>query len=277
LFGDRYGPTYVTLNTLGSALRETGRLDEAEATYLDAMRVARETFGEEHRSVADVKLVLSIVHYRKGEMEEAETLIRQAVAFYEREVGPEHYQTAGVLMGLAGTLLDRGELGEAEAVLRRCLRIYDRSFPSGLLDLGDVLNRLAFVLAAREAPDAEAMYRRAVDFDDSRAPESPVFITDGYQYLASLRHRHGDLAGAERNYRTALGLGRRQLARGHVARAESATGLGAVLLDAGRPAEAARYLLEGVAEWEAHVPRDPTRLAEARALLERARAAASRP
>ena len=79
-----------------------------------------------------------------------------------------------------------------------------------------------------------------------------------------------DLAGAEASYRRALGLYRVQLAPGHPDRAAAATGLGAVLLDGNRPAEAARYLREGLAQWQLRNPPRPERVAEARALLDRA-------
>jgi hypothetical protein len=65
-------------------------------------------------------------------------------------------------------------------------------------------------------------------------------------------------------------LYRVQLAEGHPDRAAAATGLGAVLLDRGRPAEAASYLREGLAQWQARTPAEPERVAEAEALLARA-------
>ena len=144
-----------------------------------------------------------------------------------------------------------------------------RSFPAGHPDEGDLLNRLAYLLAARGAVDADPVYREAVTFKAALEGE-PVFVTDGLHFLASARHRSGDLAGAEANYRSALGVYRRQLPNGHAYRAAAATGLGAVLLDAGRAGEAERYLREGLAQWQAHSPPDPDGLARVHALVARA-------
>jgi tetratricopeptide (TPR) repeat protein len=165
--------------------------------------------------------------------------------------------------------LDRGDLDEAEGLLRRSLAALLRATPRGHPDEGDVVNRLAFILVRRGAADADATYHLAVAFDRARPLGAPVFVTDGLHFLAWARHRKGDLAGAEANYRRALSLYRRQLPDGHLYRAAAATGLGAVLLDAGLQAEAERYLREGLAQWETHPRPEPNRIAEARTLLER--------
>jgi hypothetical protein len=46
-------------------------------------------------------------------------------------------------------------------------------------------------------------------------------------------------------------------------------GLGAVILDAGRPREAEPFIREGIIQWGLNPAHDPTRIAEARALLTR--------
>lgn len=98
----------------------------------------------------------------------------------------------------------------------------------------------------------------------------PYFITDGYEWLAAAARIRGDLALAESLYRRALGLYRAELPDGHPHRAESAVGLGRTLLDAGRPADAGRYLREGIDQWARARPRNPGQLEEARTLLDEA-------
>lgn len=275
-FGETYAPALATLRFLGSALRDRGDLEEAEAIYRDPLPISQALYCEEHLQTAVARLVLAIALLRMGELEEAETLTRRALAVYEQRFGPEHLETAYQLIQLAQIRLDRGDPVEAESLLRRANRIFRRTTPPGRLDEGPLLNHLAFVTAAREAPDADRFYREAVEFNDSGPAGYPVFVSGGFHFLAPARHRKGDLAGAEAADRRALDLYRRQLPAGHPYRAAAATGLGAVLLDAGRPGEAEPYLREGLAQWEAHGPPDPARIAETRALLQRALAATRR-
>ena len=273
LFGETYGPSLFTMRALGSALRDRGDLDAAEALYREVVRITSTLYGDERWEMHHAFLVLSMVLDRKGELEEAESLARRSLAIAEQTYRNDQYETAGA--GLAGILLNRGDRDESERLLRRGLAITRRSFPAGHLDEGDYLNRLAYILVARGAADGDAFYREAVAFDRARPPGSPIFASDGLHFLAWAQHQKGDLAGAEASYRRALGLYRVQLAAGHPDRAAAATGLGSVLLDRDRPAEAARYLREGLAQWQAGDPARPERAAEAEALLDRAHSPAA--
>jgi tetratricopeptide (TPR) repeat protein len=213
---------------------------------------------------------LSILLHRKGELEEAETLARHVAAFHERHHGPETLDVAFRRIFLAQVRLDRGDPVEAERLLRRGHGTYRRLSPRGRLDEAGLLNRLAYIVVARDAPDADRFYGEAIEFNDARPVGAPVFVTGGFHFLAWAQHRKGDHVGAEASYRRALGLYRQQLPNGHAYRAAAATGLGAVLLDGGRAGEAERYLREGLVQWQGHSPPDPDGVAEARALLARA-------
>jgi serine/threonine protein kinase len=270
MFGTAYGPSVGTIRHLASALRDRGDLEEAESLYREALRLSRSIFGPHHMETGYSVTTLSLVLERKGELEEAESLAREALAITERNLGPDHFAMSGGVAALGGIRLDRGDPAEAERWLRRGLAISRRSFPAGHPENGDFLNRLAFIAISRGSAEADAVYREAVAFDGARPAGSPIFVTDGIHFLAWSEHRNGDLADAETDYRRALGLYRRQLPDGHAHRASAATGLGSVLLDAGRTAEARRYLREGLAQWEAHRPAAPERVAEARELLGRA-------
>jgi serine/threonine-protein kinase len=273
MFGPSHRSTLLTMRNLAYALRDRGDLEEAEVLSREALAVTRSLYGPDHPETGVTASNLAILLERMGTFGEAEEFARQAADVAEQRSGPDHPDTALRLRTLGGIRLLRGDSVEAEAALRHSLDILRRAAP-GHADEGDVLNRLAYILIARGDADGGVLYREAVAFDRARPAGSPVFVTDGLHFLAWAQHRKGDLAGAEANYRRALGLYRRQLANGHPDRAATATGLGAVLLDAGRPAEAQRYLREGLAQWEGRRPAELERVQEARALLDRARATA---
>jgi len=114
---------------------------------------------------------------------------------------------------------------EAEALLRRSLEMMRQLFPTAPhADLGDVLNRLAFLLDARDAADADQIYEQAVAFERARGP-GPYFVTDGYDYLARAALARGDRALAETLFRRAAQLYEAELPEGHPYRAAVAAGL----------------------------------------------------
>jgi tetratricopeptide (TPR) repeat protein len=267
IFGEIHASTLFTIRALGSAHRDRGDLDEAEALYREALRIARTLYGEEHQETERAIFVLALVLQRKEELAEAETYARQSLALTERIHGPDHFERWAVI-GLIGTIrLDRGDEAEAERDLRIVLDGERASDPEPNVGLGDFVNRLAYILVRRGAGDVDIVYREAVALDEARPAGSPIFVTDGIHFLAWAEHRRGDLREAEDDYRRALALYRRQLPDGHTYRAAAASGLGAVLLDLGRPTEARRYLREGLTQWEAHVPAEADRVREVRQLL----------
>ncbi|HEU4464602.1 MAG TPA: serine/threonine-protein kinase [Gemmatimonadota bacterium] len=273
IFGEIHASTLFTIRALGSTHRDRGDLDEAEALYREALRIARALYGEEHPETEAAIFVLALTLHREEELTEAETYARRSLALSERVYGPDHFMKWGRITLVGAIRLDRGDEVEAERDLRIVLGGVSGRAPDP--GLGDVLNRLAYILVRRDAGDAATLYREAVALDDARPAGSPIFVTDGIHFLAWAEHRRGDLEDAEADYRTALGLYRTQLPDGHSYRAAAATGLGAVLLDAGRSPEAERYLREGLGQWEAHVPREPDRIREVRELLARAASARS--
>jgi hypothetical protein len=96
-----------------------------------------------------------------------------------------------------------------------------------------MLNRLAFLLLSRNAPDADTIYAQAVAFDRRRPSNGPYFVTDGYEYLAWSARRKGDLALAETVYRRAVALYDKELPVGHPYRVQADIGLRETLHDAG--------------------------------------------
>jgi eukaryotic-like serine/threonine-protein kinase len=231
LFGDVHLATLTTIRSLASVLRDRGDLEEAESLYRAGLRITRALFGDEHPETETSMFILALALARKGagELEEAERLVRQTRVLGERRNGAN--DVAGwYRIGLLGAIrLDRGDPVEAERLLRQALARARGTAPPDDPDRGDVLNRLAWLLVNRGAPDAEAVYREAVAFDAARPAEQPDFVTDGIHFLAAAEHGKGDLGAAEEDYRRALRLYERQLPADHPYRVAAATGLQAVL------------------------------------------------
>jgi tetratricopeptide (TPR) repeat protein len=192
-------------------LRDRGDLDGAERLYREALRIARNLYGESHAQTAYAKGVLSILLERKGQLEEAEQLAREEIDVL-REVKPFIWLE---YIRLGAIRLDRGDQPEAERLLRLGLDSLSAAYPAGNPDEADALNRLAYVLTLRKAPDADRMYREAVAFDRTRKQGAPVFVSDGLHFLAQAHALRGDVAEAESAFGRAWQLYRIQLPPDH--------------------------------------------------------------
>ncbi len=222
VFGRVHQETFRTMRYLASTRRDQGRLDEAEPLARGAVEISRALYGPTHPESEASLTVLAILLERKGAFEEAESLARQGLALAERSYGATSLAAALRLRTVAAIRLARGDPADAEQLLRRGLADLKGSASS---DEGDLLNRLAYCLVRREAPDAREIYQRAVAFERARPPGGPWFVTDGYEYLADAARRVGDRGLADTLYRRALALDQVQLPLGHPYRRLAETGL----------------------------------------------------
>ena len=215
LFGDVHLATLTTTRQLGSALRDRGDLDEALGLYRDALRIARALYGEDHPETESSLLVLALVLEYKNELPEAEELAREALAVNTRVYGPGHPSRWGHLSHVGALRLDRNDPEEAERWLRQALTVSRVAAPHGDADQADILNRLAYLLVRRNAPDADAVYREAVRFDEARPAELPDFVSDGIHFLAQAEQLKGDRVAALHDFQRALRVYQRQLPPSH--------------------------------------------------------------
>ena len=225
LFGDVHLATVSTLRGLGSALRDRGDLDQAEPLYREVLRVTRALYGEQHQETMGALLVLALVLERKNELAEAEQLARESLEVSTQVYGADHPITLGHVGHVGVLRLDRGDRPEAERLLRQVYVKLRPVVPPGDPDWGDVLNRLAYLLVRRRAPDAEVIYREAVRFDDARPADQPDFVSDGIHFLAWAEQHRGDSAQAVHDYNRALRIYQQQLPATHPYRTETRKGL----------------------------------------------------
>jgi len=209
--GNQNAAVLGTMRYLASTLRDRGDLDEAERLYRDALRIAQNLYGAAHPQTAFALGVLSMLLERKGSLEEAERLTREELAILGRYIPLSWLE----MIRLGAIRLDRGDPVEAERLLRTGLDSLKGVYPAGHPDEADALNRIAYILTARGAPDADRWYRRAADFDRARKPQSPVFVSDGLHFLAWTHYRRSNVAAAESTYLRALALYRVQLPEHH--------------------------------------------------------------
>ena len=267
IFGRFHQATLRTTRSLASSLRDRRSLVEAEGLSREALDIARALYGDNHVHTHYSTMALAVLLERKGDFADAEAVARTAVEQGERLFGEANINTALTLRTLGGVLLAQDRQRDAESVLRRARAALRRTFPEGHPDEGDVVNRLAYILLARGAPDAASVYRQAVEFERARASSAPFFVTDGYEYLGWAARRMRDAPMAELLYRRAVRLYEAELPDGHPYRAQSNVGLGQLLLETGRSADAEPFLRAGLGQWNVSQPSQPERVSEVMRLL----------
>ncbi|MGY6630992.1 MAG: tetratricopeptide repeat protein [Wenzhouxiangella sp.] len=116
-------------NAMALALIETGRLEEAEALFIQALDNAVAVYGRDHLRVGSIIANQAIPHSRRGELPEALALQKESLRIRRRVAGENHHHTGHSLASIAGTYLRMKQLAEAERWLDKAIRVYDEIFP----------------------------------------------------------------------------------------------------------------------------------------------------
>ncbi|MEM9593604.1 MAG: serine/threonine-protein kinase [Acidobacteriota bacterium] len=257
---------------LGLLLIVQGRLDEAELHLRRCLELFEAVYGVGHAETADSLANLAIVFILRRDFEQAEATLERSLAIAENALGPDHAAIANIVSNLGEVRLGLGRLDAAATSYQRSLDIFDGALGPGHPRSIPPIEGLARVELARgDGVAAELQIRRAIGIHRSASGERHPDLAAAYIFLGdALRHQDRP-AEAESALLTALdlleghdgdNLHRRGLARSR---------LGALDLSQGRPAEALAHLEAAVSLLETGEDGDPG-LAEARDLLERARA-----
>ncbi|MER5323664.1 tetratricopeptide repeat protein [Streptosporangium roseum] len=109
---------------LGVLCKETGRYDEAETHYREAL-ACLERHGADHPMRADALHNLAgLAHARGGGDPAGEHHARAAIEIRQRALGPHHDHVAADLAVLGAVLADQGRHAEAAEALHRAMSIF---------------------------------------------------------------------------------------------------------------------------------------------------------
>lgn len=216
----------TSLNDLAFLLAEQGRYREAEPFYRRALRIEEGARPEGHPAIARALSNLGTLYHAQGRYGRAEPLLKRALALF-RAGRPEHHPDIATAMNnLAAVYVAQDRLGEAEPLYRKALAIRraDPQEPDGVAG-GPLDDAAAVEQALRAQPN------------DGR----PAVATS-LNNLATLYHRQGRQADAERLLERAREIEESALPEGHPDRAGTLANLGNLYRERGRPAEAESLL-----------------------------------
>ncbi len=209
LYGDRNAELALNLRTLGYALRDAGKDDEAETRFRQALATRRAVYGDHDARVAESLHDLAQQLHARGSYVAAESVFASWLALRKSLPTHDDPQTAKMLIDY-GLMLDaEGDYVQAEPVLREAVRLLRRHYGNhhlelsqGLWNLGMELDRLG------RFDEGAASLREGIGIRREKLGDSSVAVADITDALAQLLAHQGDYASAERLYQKTLAVRR---------------------------------------------------------------------
>jgi eukaryotic-like serine/threonine-protein kinase len=183
------------LSNHGRALTLLGRFDEAEAAFVEALRLQASFTGEDSLDTASVRLAWADLLLARGRGREAQAEAGKVIAVFEQRLGANHALSARARIALARAHQAQGRLAEAEAGLDAAIATLREAGAAGVPFLGASLcQRAELALARNQAARAEAFAGECLDLLRARVAESHWDVHTGLGLQAAARHRQSPTA-----------------------------------------------------------------------------------
>jgi tetratricopeptide (TPR) repeat protein len=198
-------------HALGTVYQSEGKVDEAREMYEKALQNWDKFPGSGKLDTATAQASLASIYASRGYFAKAENLLAKAIATRESVMGPNDPELPHVLNNLGVCYASQNRFTEAQQTLERAVAIMDKSKASQPVRAIPLFRNLAGVywnqgrLNKSFYPKAEAMYRRALEVEESRFGPNGTGAADTLVDLATV-------CTAEKKYREAKQLEERALA-----------------------------------------------------------------
>jgi serine/threonine-protein kinase len=207
VFGDEHPNVAYSMNSLAILLRRKGDFKEAEKLIRGALAIRRKTLGDEHSNVAFSISSLAQLKHDVGDFAAAESLYVESMEMHKRVQGPDHPVVALRLMQRSWLYYDWGKYARAEALAREALPINEASVGTESSQYATNIFYLARALRAQGHPDqALELVKRSTAIETRQRGADHYLVAMNRQEMARDLADLGDLAGAEREARAALGI-----------------------------------------------------------------------
>lgn len=186
------------LSRLGNVLFTIQRFSEAEASFREALTLARSLYGEENRLVSQMMNNLGVALTAQDRLAEAAEFASDALRINRALNGNQHWEVGASAWALALLLLQQGDYAGAERLSRESLQIFDAVYgPENQFTLGALAN-LAWVLTDQgRCGEAEPLARKAMEGFLATVPPGHWSVAQAKSVLGECLMTRGRLAEAE--------------------------------------------------------------------------------
>ncbi len=232
------------MNVLGTVYQSLGLYGPAAELLMEAVRLRRSLFGEEHLDVAESMRNLALVVKAQGDYAATMGYLQDALAIRRKLLGNTSREVATDLLILGATHADQGDYAAAEPLFREALAIQQEILGKEHVEVSWSLGKLGDLLRKTgDLEEAEDLIRQTLAMRLELLSEDHPHVASVRASLAGVLRDRGDYVEAETVVRKVLATRQQTLGNEHDSTVSAMVWLGLLLRDQGRLAAAESYLL----------------------------------
>jgi CHAT domain-containing protein/Tfp pilus assembly protein PilF len=231
-----------------AAMQKQGHYAQGLPTAIQAVEVARSTFGAEHPNYAKSLFDQANMYRLLGKYSESEPLHLQALAIREKALGPDHPDVAMSLNDLGMLAQVQGQYAKAEPLGKQALALLEKALGPDHPDVAGSLNNLALLYRVQgQYALAEPLYKRSLAIREKSLGLDHPSVATSLNNLAILYNVQGQYAQAEPLYKRSVAIQDKALGLDHPDVATTLNNIAALHHAQGQYAQAEPLLKRSVA------------------------------
>jgi tetratricopeptide (TPR) repeat protein len=232
------------LNQRVVQLDRQGQYSQAVIFAEQALALAQQLWGDEHRKVATSLNNLAGLYHSQGRFDAAAPLFKEALAMRKRLFSTDHTDVAHSLNNLAGLYHSQGRLDAAESLYKEALTMRKHLFSQDHCDIANSLNNLGGLYHSQERLNVAApLLEEALAMRKRLFSQDHCDIANSLNNLGLLYESQGRLDAAKPLMEEALAMRKRLFPQDHPDVADSLSNLALLYQSQGR-LDAAESLYE---------------------------------
>ena len=154
------GGRILVQDGLGRCLHAQGRLEEADAAFLESLRLLEERFGADHLHVAGGLQNLARLRSQRGEWEEAALLGERALGILRQQLPSDDLRIADALLNLSSHQYAAKRYASAEANLKGAMALWEAKEGRRCFGVSTCLNNLGRICEERGETRQGVLYHQ---------------------------------------------------------------------------------------------------------------------